>query len=382
MIFLKERGILLKIVDSFRTGNEHEVINFKLIEVISKREKDIHLWLSKSHHNSLKRIDAEITRHKFSEIFNIRRNKLTSLLQYIVGFIYDITIYFFSEKIVFLTINPFSLALIKIINAFLGKKIYFVCHGELEILSPEGRNHFSCLMLPIALLFKFAFYLRTVSQIKFILLSKNVLENLLAYQPQLNRSDFIAVEHPYFFSEYASNKKIDGPLVLGTLGVNTIEKNSDKLFELAAGLEPYIRSGDIKISTTGPIKFNLEKCKNVNLVEINNNSSTMISRKDYEHLISKLDLVLFFYENDRYKLTASGALLDAINYKKPIIALKNSLFNYYFKSFGEMGILCENIEEMQEVIEENSAIRKNYNRYLENMEKAKTELGKADIILD
>lgn len=52
-----------------------------------------------------------------------------------------------------------------------------------------------------------------------------------------------------------------------------------------------------------------------------------------------------------YKLTASGAIFDAINNKKKIISLDND----YFRSVlgdSNIGIVCNNIGEMKKVIEE------------------------------
>jgi len=57
------------------------------------------------------------------------------------------------------------------------------------------------------------------------------------------------------------------------------------------------------------------------------------------------------YPNSSYELIASGAVLDAINIKKPILALKNNYFNYLFDKFGAFGYLAESVQELILIIE-------------------------------
>ena len=48
--------------------------------------------------------------------------------------------------------------------------------------------------------------------------------------------------------------------------------------------------------------------------------------------ISKLDYVIFLYPEGSYKYTASGALFDAINQEKQILALKMNISLAYLKN--------------------------------------------------
>jgi hypothetical protein len=50
------------------------------------------------------------------------------------------------------------------------------------------------------------------------------------------------------------------------------------------------------------------------------------------------------------KMKTTGIFLDTVQYLKPIIALKSNDLAHYFELFGELGILCDSVEEMEQVL--------------------------------
>ena len=75
-----------------------------------------------------------------------------------------------------------------------------------------------------------------------------------------------------------------------------------------------------------------------------------VSREELEKRIEELDIILFLYPCNSYKLMASGAILDALSMQKPIIALKNDYFEYIFKKYSAFGYLFDSIDEIIEVL--------------------------------
>jgi hypothetical protein len=75
-----------------------------------------------------------------------------------------------------------------------------------------------------------------------------------------------------------------------------------------------------------------------------------LSREDFVTRAKSVDYVLFLNRPGAYDLVMSGSLMDAFSYAKPIIALKQPLFDYYFETMGDIGYLCESYEEMEEQI--------------------------------
>lgn len=67
--------------------------------------------------------------------------------------------------------------------------------------------------------------------------------------------------------------------------------------------------------------------------------------------MSELDYILLLYPTDTYRLIASGAILDCIRFRKPVIALRTDYFEYLFDKLGPFGILVNDIDEMAKEIE-------------------------------
>ncbi len=100
-------------------------------------------------------------------------------------------------------------------------------------------------------------------------------------------------------------------------------------------------------------------------------------RTDYENAISSLHYILFFYPNSMYRYIASGAFFDAISFEKPIIAIRNSFFEYYFNRYGEIGYLCDNLEEMSYYL--SNINHERYKLQLQNIKQAKKDLSLENI---
>ena len=76
----------------------------------------------------------------------------------------------------------------------------------------------------------------------------------------------------------------------------------------------------------------------------------------------------------------SGALVDAINYLKPIIFLKNECISYY-NNLYEIGIECKDLEDLLQKISSQKQLKMNYPILLENIEKLKNKFSQNDFNL-
>ena len=65
--------------------------------------------------------------------------------------------------------------------------------------------------------------------------------------------------------------------------------------------------------------------------------------------LGRMHYVCLFYD-DTYEFTASGVLLDCVEWGKPIVGSRRSLFVHLEREFGEIGYLCDETEA-QSVIE-------------------------------
>jgi hypothetical protein len=103
-------------------------------------------------------------------------------------------------------------------------------------------------------------------------------------------------------------------------------------------------------------------------------------REQFEKEVDSLSYIIFFYSDAQYQFIASGVFFDAIAFEKPIIALHNSFFDYYFGKYNDIGYLCQDLREMQEVLTHFDAQR--YLKQIENIKLLKKELSMDRIAID
>jgi len=99
-------------------------------------------------------------------------------------------------------------------------------------------------------------------------------------------------------------------------------------------------------------------------------ASSFISRKEFSSILNLSHFVFLGQDQKIYKWVASGVYLDALSYKKPIIALRNAFFESEFSKYGEFGFLFESIEDLIHTL--NTKLTPAlYNKFITNITKAK-----------
>lgn len=155
-----------------------------------------------------------------------------------------------------------------------------------------------------------------------------------------------SIDHPYIFSKDIVKKKYENSsLVFATVGSISASKGLYHFIEFSKKCKNI--SADIAIWHIGKVFGNVDNLINANIFVLNDGNG--LSRYELNQQMLKVDYILFFYEQNNYKLTASGAIMDAINFEKPIIALKNDYFEYIFEKFGCFGFLVDSVEQMFDV---------------------------------
>jgi hypothetical protein len=79
--------------------------------------------------------------------------------------------------------------------------------------------------------------------------------------------------------------------------------------------------------------------------------TTLMDRVDFIRRVSSLHFVVLPHEDASYTLTASGVLLDAIAWEKPVIARKIPIFEAMFEKHGELGYLFNDDTELKGIVE-------------------------------
>lgn len=228
-------------------------------------------------------------------------------------------------------------------------KNIIILHGELELLKMKGKRK-SEIFLGIIL--KTAFFLSTKKN-KYIVLGDNIRKSLIGLVSNSTIDKTYAILHPYNFfvnKENLTKKEDNKVLTIGAIGTQMLSKNSHSIYELGEYFKDQIIKNRINLLTIGKVLPELKKYQN-NIIT-NLYSDSFVSQQNFELEISKLDFIIFFYDNGSYKLCASGAIFEAIRLEVPIISVKNDFFVWIFESYGELGFLCDDLDEIKAVISE------------------------------
>jgi hypothetical protein len=79
--------------------------------------------------------------------------------------------------------------------------------------------------------------------------------------------------------------------------------------------------------------------------------TTLMSRPAFLNGVAPLHFIVLPHEATAYTLTASGVLLDAIAWGKPVISRKIPIFESMFSTHGDIGYLFADEESLKDILE-------------------------------
>jgi glycosyltransferase involved in cell wall biosynthesis len=386
-----EKNKKLIIVDSFSINNFHETFNSAfLLALTLSSKKNITYYASNGAIAAIKnlvkahRLMDKLDGVSFSSIKIFEgNNSLGILLRYIKGFFINFNKLFLSSKgdtLIFTILNPFFIWPLQIFLLLFKRNVYVICHGELELPIKESKVYKPSFIYKI-LISSFLSFGKFNKQFKMLLLGDNIKQYLLSLYPNLNNNQLLTIDHPVIFRN-TENKQLtnikSNKLTVGTVGAISIEKGFDKLVALSQKIDKH----RVNINVVGSYHFNIGSFKNIHFVS---KEGLQLPTNIYLEEINKLDFVLFLFDKESYKLTVSGAVFDAIKLNKPIIAIKNNYFDAIFDLFGPIGYLCDNIEEMYNIIHsmtENKDYIENFTMFRKNIDKLKAHYSYRNVGLE
>jgi hypothetical protein len=345
-------------VDTYSQKSSHEMFNASLILMCSMIFEKVDLRISKSsYENYLKIINRpspqNISRKNVWVVEGSRRFSL--IMRYLFSAIQNIKYLIISPKDVILVFpfnNLFSLRALNFFNKFFNRKILIFCHGEMEgVVTDTKKGGF---LHRILTRLSHNFFLNQKIEISeglyFSVLGDVLKQNISKIIDVDKAIKFISTDHPYLFEDMVIEKKDNSKLNVATVGVINKTKGLLGLLEFVNKINPLIR-GIINISVVGTTHEDVSLF-NGTQIELASKDNVLLSRKEFNKRVNKLDYMLFFYPKDSYSLTASGAIMDAIRFEKPILALNNVYFQYIFNKYGSFGYLFENIDDMVAKVED------------------------------
>ena len=124
------------------------------------------------------------------------------------------------------------------------------------------------------------------------------------------RRSFFAVDHPGFFDEKPASPSPHDTLQIGTVGQLTPAKGLDRILRLS-------RRIPVPLTVVGRTYGFHDHARWPGVRFVAGTENRFIPRERFEQETAALDYVLFAYDPGSYRLTASGAILDALNLGRP-----------------------------------------------------------------
>lgn len=251
-----------------------------------------------------------------------------------------------------------------------------MCHNEMEWIDKNSTHGLAPKLMHKLL--SCCFRLITLKEkFHFILLSSWMEQYFKSMIPEKNRRLIHSIDHAYIRPENTLKERVLPVQNCFKIGIPAAISEGRGLHILKQILEHEIDSS-VKIFSLSYLSENIEHDN----FETANKTGSLLPFDKYNKLVTEMDALLFLYEKDSYKLTASGAILEAIWNEKPIVALHNHYFDYIFDKFGSIGCLCDSIDEIVNVIN-------NLNRFdlcsealRKNIKSAKRALLPDNVVLD
>ncbi len=218
--------------------------------------------------------------------------------------------------------------------------VFFFLHGEIEFIFVKNTG----LLNQLRGAFYKLFLNQTGKTTKIFVLSELIKASLVEanYLPE---DKIIVIEHPITPID-ENRKKVSGTkLIFGHIGIAVTKKSSALFFELAKLNKPEVENRQVEFQLIGKIESAL-LAEDTSAVKVLSENNKSLTQDEYEQGITNADYAIFTFNEDNYVYRASGSVMDAIAFTKPIIALKHSYFNHLFKISGNIGFLCDDIAEM------------------------------------
>jgi len=246
-----------------------------------------------------------------------------------------------AHALIFTCLRGPSLLAVKALIRPLGVKIPTVgiVHGELGSLLTKPLRRPWNRVISLRSVLKWP----TPSSLRLIVLGDSINREVAQLLPA-GRHVWRSLEHPYLWSDYEppSNPTFaqGRSIRFGFLGASS------------KGLEEFCRIAQIIKSEFPEAIFEMigfvgnKKPSTEAMKYISGISDSPLASKEYRKRLEGLTYCLWLGDPKHYRLTASGTFLDALASAKPCIALSNSYLTHYFKVLGDIGYLCESVDEM------------------------------------
>lgn len=363
-------------VESNKNNEAHSSLNYSMIKVLMLKYNDITAFSSEQHFAAIG-LDSQDLDAVIHEPIRVIDGNWTSWIKKILLESANFYTIFRAAKdtgvklIYISSIFPMTHPFFKIIKRFFPDiRVIVGLHGEMEFLKCTKNRKLRLLGWFLRSGFKIS-----DPSVRYLVFGSVIKENLSVYSVP-RQDSLLSIDHPYDYrTTIHTSEKMSKSLKLGTIGIGSVNKRTQNLFLLADHFRENILSKRISFHLIGTMLSDLASF--VNTYVQTNGSNKILSKEEFEKQIFDLDYSMFFYDNEFYSVCASGAFFDAVKFEKPILALKNDYFVYYFNRLGNIGYLFDDLDAMKvkimEIIKGDYSVE--YQQQVNNLRKAKRDLS-------
>ena len=225
------------------------------------------------------------------------------------------------------------------------KPVYFFLHGEVEYIYLNNLSKAKKLKGRL-----YESFLRGLGRnVKIIVLSE-ITKKRLIEDKYVDVGQIMSIEHPIIATEANIQKQVlNQQIAFGHIGTAMSQKSSQLFFELPKYHAVSIKNKLITFKLIGKLEHGF-KAADKHLLEIVGAGDTSLSQSEYEVAVNSIDYAVFTFTGENYVHRISGAVMDAILFLKPVIALRHTYFNHLFETAGNIGFLCHDMNDLNECI--------------------------------
>jgi hypothetical protein len=339
-------------------GEKHVQVNSGLLKIVKNvfADKPLIVFCDNQHQTSILKNNVDVSLVKF-ETFKYTGDKEVRKIWLLSKIIREVSLslkifrrakHENSKLIVFFSAFPFTALFLNFFAKIFEQRIIICLHGDIGVLSLK-RNKFTIRVFRNTIKF---FFITRSSKTVLLFYGQPISEKFFEMYPSFRKDNTITIDHPY---NYEIVDKLDSysnsNIVIANIGTGIMNKNSHLFYKLAEMQRDSINLGRVKFVQIGNISSEVQSYSNKYVDLVNDNK--FIPFDIFEEKVRQADYFIYFFsENTLYDLCPSGTFFDALKYRKPIISLSNPFFKYYFEKLGNIGYLCNSVDEMSVLITE------------------------------
>lgn len=370
-------------------GEKHVIVNNGILEVLQLNYPDENILIiaDTKHYNSLSKKNKFNKNTSCYKVFEYNSKEIRKVF-IIKKICREVSLAFSlfrkakkeqARFILFASAFPFVAPFINFFSKVYKQKIIICQHGELGVLQIKKDQLTTKIFRYII---KYVQKNRNIKYNTSLFYGKSIRDNLFSKYKQFPTENTIVIDHPYEYEQrHKPIESTSSKLRITSIGTAILAKNSQYFFELARKASDLIQNQTVEFIQIGKIESEILPYVNP-FVNILLSGTEFIPLDVFEKAQLEADYYIYFFDKGGYyDLCPSGTFFDAVKNLTPIISLRNDFFEYYFEKLGNIGYLCNSVDEMLLLLNDlvNGRKKTDYDEQVDNLSKGQYLLSTTKI---